>query len=52
MAYNALPGTLTGGAFARLILDGAWKLTKISIDMWARQYDQQQNQIAAKNMTP
>ncbi|KIY73670.1 hypothetical protein CYLTODRAFT_416702 [Cylindrobasidium torrendii FP15055 ss-10] len=33
IAYNALPGTLTG-------------------DMWARQYDQQQNQVAAKNMTP
>ncbi|KAF9055188.1 hypothetical protein BDZ89DRAFT_1152980 [Hymenopellis radicata] len=33
IAYNALPGTLTG-------------------DMWARQYDQQQNQIASKNMTP
>ncbi|KAF9483297.1 hypothetical protein BDN70DRAFT_851929 [Pholiota conissans] len=33
IAYNALPGTLTG-------------------DMWSRQYLQQQNQIASKNMTP
>jgi len=32
IAYNALPGTLTGS-------------------MWSRQYLQQQNQIAAKNMT-
>ncbi|KAJ7577524.1 hypothetical protein C8J56DRAFT_970986 [Mycena floridula] len=33
IAYNALPGTLTG-------------------DMWSRQYLQQQNQIAARNMSP
>ncbi|KAG8769158.1 hypothetical protein FRC12_005136 [Ceratobasidium sp. 428] len=35
-AYNALPATITGG----------------EVDMWAHQYVQQQNQIAARNMTP
>ncbi|KAJ3491366.1 hypothetical protein NLI96_g750 [Meripilus lineatus] len=37
ITYNALPATLTGGE---------------PTDMWSRQYLQQQNQIASKNMTP
>ena len=51
ITYNALPATLTGGKRPCCRIDRHTVLTK-NLDMWARQYLQQQNQIAAQNMNP
>lgn len=52
ITYNALPATLTGGKRPCCRIDRHGNLTEICLDMWARQYLQQQNQIAAQNMNP
>ena len=52
ITYNALPATLTGGKRPCCRIDRHIVLTKNCLDMWARQYLQQQNQIAAQNMNP
>ncbi|KAG6829923.1 hypothetical protein H0H92_002946 [Tricholoma furcatifolium] len=49
IAYNSLPGTLTGGHYYDHY---STALANFLIDMWSRQYLQEQNQIAAKNMSP
>ncbi|TCD71795.1 hypothetical protein EIP91_003138 [Steccherinum ochraceum] len=55
ITYNALPATLTGGEYLRFepavhVLTTRLRLS--FVDMWSRQYLQQQNQIAAQNMSP
>ncbi|KAG6829924.1 hypothetical protein H0H92_002947 [Tricholoma furcatifolium] len=49
ITYNALPATLTGSQSSIVLLVAVYSW---NVAMWSRQYLQQQNQIAAKNMNP
>jgi len=53
ITYNALPAALTG---SECVSFHSCRVSPVSkndrLDMWSRQYLQQQNQIGAQNMNP
>ncbi|KAL0573581.1 hypothetical protein V5O48_008377 [Marasmius crinis-equi] len=50
ITYNALPATITGGESSSSSRSNVRLIALL--DMWSRQYLQQQNQIASQNMNP